>query len=219
MQRDEIYAALRKLIPMALLPFAYVAGGYAHSEEKAGDIDVWVVGQEDMQQAEETIRVHLMDKGYLAQGSPLFRGPSDNGPEYDAHPHGFKPAAFLYEPSDATAGVYKPAATHGTGKPVQILVTRQPTIQALLGVFDISTHMIGRSLEHPTLFYAAPHYFPLGAQPRVVNFDTPATTLQRLEKICLRYGHMPHPDDVEMLQGLIAAAVSPEAPAWEEVTL
>jgi hypothetical protein len=197
--REEIYAELLKLIPEQFHAQAYVAGGYAHNEEKAGDIDVWIVGQEDMEDAESQVRAHLIDLGHLAEHAPLVHEAGFSS-EYDEHPHGFKVAYNGHHMLEVD------------GKFVQILVTRRTDHQDLLAHFDISTHMIARPLLFPTVFYANSAYFPLGHQPRVVRWDAPEQTLQRLEKICLRYGFEPHPDDVLKLVALRVTQLAQRAP-------
>lgn len=197
---SKVVEQLRKLLPEELIHQAWIAGGYAHNPELAGDIDVWVVGQEDMDAAEETIREHLIDHTYLVRGAPLSQAEArrSGDPLYDEHPHGFRVVANLaiQEPVEDTF------VAASRLRPVQLLVTKRPDVDSLLEHFDITTHRIAYPLRDTKTFRVGQGYFPIGAQPRVMRFDTPDQTLQRLEKISLRYGFTPHPEDVAELERL-----------------
>lgn len=188
--RPEILQQLRSLLPEELHDKAFIAGGYAHNPELAEDIDLWVVGQEDMEATANVIRAHA--------GIPAIDDINDPG--YAVNPHGFMVA---YNTSiEVPDPGYVPGKVHvwfAKFITVQLLVTRQPDIDTLLSYFDITTHKIAYPLNAPGTFRVGEGYFPTGAQPRVSRWDSPAHTLRRLQKIAARYNHVPHPEDVEEL--------------------
>lgn len=208
--KPEVIQQLEPLIPQALREHAWIAGGYAHSPEKAQDLDLWIVGRDDLDAAEIQVRGHLMEKGFLQTSALLRVEEREFGDSmYDEHPHGFRVVAnVIIEVLEETETL---ALTYNHITPVQILVTSQPTIQALLDHFDITTHRIAYRLLEPTTFKVGDGYFPIGAQPRVKRWDTPEQTLQRLEKITARYGFQPHPEDVQALE----ASMPDTKPGWE----
>jgi hypothetical protein len=180
---QEVVEQLRKLLPEEFHDKAFVAGGYAHNPEKAEDIDLWVVGQEDMEATANKLRGFndLPDIGDI------------NDPAYEVNPHGFVVAfnrqVVENDDDEFSTNIVK----------VQVIVTKQPDIDTLLSYFDITTHKIAYPLAAPTTFRVGEGYFPIGVQPRVTRFDSPAHTLKRLQKIAARYGFDPHPEDVEEL--------------------
>lgn len=195
--QPEVVAQLKALLPESLVPSAWIAGGYAHDPEKAGDIDVWVVGVQDMDAAERAVRKYLgLDPEVHIEG----RKSGTNHPEYNQHPNGFRVThnGEIYEGY--------------TMRKLQILLTIQPDIDALLKQFDITTHKIAYPLIAPATFKAGEGYFPIGAQPRVTNWHTPLSTLHRLMKISERYGFEPHPEDVAKLQALVDKDFTEEVP-------
>lgn len=209
--QPEIVQQLSKLLPPEMHANAWIAGGYAHDPEKASDIDLWVVGQPDLEAAANAIRAfHGIDH-------PV---EEINDPTYNEHPHGFRVALNQMiewtdapEPKEFSLEWY---LTNQHFRKVQVLVTSQPTIDVLLAHFDITTHAIAYKLSEPATFKVGEGYFPIGSQPRVKRWDTPGQTLQRLEKICDRYGFEPHPEDVEKLEQLAAKAADVDEFGWEE---
>lgn len=193
--QPEVVEQLKNLLPTTLQSEAWIAGGYAHDPEKAEDIDLWVVGENNLDDVEFIIRSHLVLKGMLSRHSPLQR-------ELELS----ELSDELYDSGDdfrvvANVGVKLPT---GGMKAVQVIVTRQPDIDSLLERFDITTHRIAYSLLQPQMFKVGEGYFPMGQQPRVKVFDRPAQRLKRIQRIAQRYGFEPHPEDVAQLEALLS---------------
>jgi hypothetical protein len=85
----------------------------------------------------------------------------------------------------------------GVAKPINIICSTKPTLEAVIDNFDISTH--ATAVRPDGTVYLAPHFTAKQEQPRVIHFRRPVHTMKRLLKICRRYGTSMHPDDVEQL--------------------
>lgn len=179
------------LAPPALQAQLVVAGGYLVSPAVAGDIDLWLL---DPYQNQDVLRDEVMEWLYGRQDSAdweLFRPGSDEDglfpPEYSKGNLGQKGYHFV--------GTFQ---REDWPKPVQFFLTPYKTVDELLQDFDISTHQRARFVTHPErgMLIARLTTTSITELPRVTNFDTPATTLARLEKFCLRYGFSidNHPD-------------------------
>lgn len=174
MLRPEIVEQLKELLPEDLRGKAMVAGGYAADPEKAGDIDLWVVGMADLDKTERHIRQYLAKIGRMEDYS------AEHAAEYEGGTSDFRVVA--------EASIVDLVDFKFSDPKVQILITSQPTFLALLNRFDISVHQIGFSLADPQVAILAPTYTTPAEQIRITNFERPEQTLRRrVERIYSRY--------------------------------
>lgn len=124
MLRPEIVKQLKDAIPAAYHAQAFVAGGYASDPEKADDVDLWIlnVPPEEFDEVEKDIRGYLIYKKKLSRMAPF----QVRLPYEDAEDEDFRVVFDGYLPE--------------AQKPLQIIITCQPTPLHLLRRFDITTH-------------------------------------------------------------------------------
>jgi hypothetical protein len=98
----------------------------------------------------------------------------------------------------------KIATIGGALWPVQIIAVDQETVADLLNRFDISVHQVAVTLDGRKV--VVPTTTRVIQQPRLISPKYSAKfTLERLKRLCSRYGFKPHPDDVAALEPRIAA--------------
>jgi hypothetical protein len=191
----ELRTQLLDLLPKGLHARLAIAGGYAADPDKAEDIDLWVldIAVDDFDGVEQAIRRHLVNDGKLV----CEERPHSDSIHYEEHVGHFRVVSVQN-------------AEIGDGKwsrvvPVQIILTKQPTLQHLLEQFDISSHALGYMVQADPEFGDSVMVFGEGytsfkCQPRVLSFDRPEQTLPRIEKIAQRYGFEPLAADIKQLK-------------------
>jgi len=193
---NKLRNQLLDLVPEGLHSRLAIAGGYAADPEKAEDIDLWVleVRPAEFDRIEQEIREHLAAQDRM--GTPVgIPARTPGNPEmYDEHEGNFRVVAIQAVEDHI----------HPFGqliRRVQIIITAQPTLRALVNTFDVSTHAIGYMLLDSEFegFSCAEDYTSVHCQPRVLKFDRPEQTLPRIKKIAARYGFEPLADDIAQL--------------------
>lgn len=167
---------LLDFLPEELHGRVVVAGGYAVDARLAEDIDLWVPAAG--LSAELAIQHHLDARG-LSSAMDVADGSYDGRRLVATIEHGYE------------------------GKNVQILTSNYLTAQQLVDSFDISTHMLAKRIVGPQVTFGS-KWTSKYDQPQVLRFTTPEHTLQRLVKICDRYGTKPRWDDVVKLNAAVA---------------
>lgn len=172
------------LLPHALRNKACVAGGYAADRARAGDVDLWVCAGSDAAWARAQIVKHLEAMNLVQHVRLAHNQREDQGYSTVSH----LVATLPHEHA---------------GKHVQILVTTAIGPHELVERFDISTHAIAKYLKGGILQVAfATQWTGLSEPPRVLRTSTPSDTLDRLERICERYGLTLDADEVTRLKAL-----------------
>lgn len=172
---------LRVLTPPDLQDRLVVAGGYVTAPELACDIDLWVLSDSSTQQVYEEVLQHL-------------RGLTRDGRWKE-----FEPWAGLevhelpeeYQQGNLDSKGYRFVGRFqqvGWPKGVQMFIAPYQTPEELLRDFDLSVHQHAVSLSGER--YRLNTSTPIGEEVRVTNWDTPSTTLARLEKLSRRYKFM-----------------------------
>jgi hypothetical protein len=172
------------LAPEPLHPRLVVAGGYLADPEKACDIDLWLLsGTKNIPGSDEylwELRRHL-DKVGPKEGWKVW----DPFVDYE-----LSPLPEEYSEGNLGQKGYRYVGRfqkEGWPKPVQFFIAPYKTVGELLRDFDISTHQRARVVNLPTEVWVETTTLP-GEMPRVTNWDTPSTTLERLHKLSRRYG-------------------------------
>jgi hypothetical protein len=165
-----------------------VAGGYVAAPELACDIDLWLLAGADhveRRRIRDRVRRHIAI--VVPKGGTL---------------HGWSSwePFIAYEqselPVEYTDGNLGQKNFHYVGKfqkegwplPVQFFIAPYQNVGDLLRDFDISTHQRAKVLASLTEVPWLETTTSVESVPRVTNWDTPATTLLRLEKLSKRYG-------------------------------
>jgi len=179
MMMDKLF----NFLPPSLREDAVIAGGYAVDPDLATDIDLWVCAGPDVPQARWAIEEWLKR---TPQWPNLKFSPAPEGAQY------------------GTAHLVATIPNGYAGKAVQLLVSEALDSQQLVDSFDISTHALARRDENGT----ARLWFGTGwtyrtEPPKVLRWDTPADTAQRLVKLSQRYGAEPKQEDLQKLFALV----------------
>jgi hypothetical protein len=183
-------AELAVLAPPALRDRLVVAGGYLASATLAKDIDLWLVSTQfpaDLDAVGRHVYIPPREDTWQVWEPFVSVDDSELPPEYAAGNLGTKGIKYL--------GTFQ---KEGWPKPVQFFATTYATVEELLSDFDISTHQraVYVNSRGPGQIWL-PTTTSIVELPRVTNWSTPASTLERLERICRNYGFSPldnHPD-------------------------
>lgn len=194
---------LLELAPPNLQPYLVVAGGYVASPSQACDIDLWLL---DPYQNRDVIRdqlrvvtAHLSEQSGWSVFERQQTSSEDLPEEYTLGNLGGKGYTYV--------GRFQ---KEGWPLPVQFFIAPYQRVEELLADFDISTHQWAIAPATGEL-WKAPTATD-NTEVRVTNWDTPSTTLARLEKLCRRYGFSldSHPD-VAKLIALVEAQLNTAA--------
>lgn len=181
MERDWLEKVL-EFIPAGMRGRAVVAGGYAADPTRANDIDLWVLTNSKF--AAPLILQHLR-----AMPGVVITELRNAEDEYQG-----RLVATVKDGYD--------------GRPVQILVAPQRTARELVEWFDISTHAVAKWIDpaKPDVLQVtyAKQWTGTRVPARVLRWDTPEQTLNRLLKVTERYRIALNKNDVLRLQALIA---------------
>lgn len=170
----EDWMRLMDFLPFPLWPRAVVAGGFAADQEKAKDIDLWVL-------ASPGVVEHGLLKSWL----------DSVGVDYVPSNGVFYGGRYLVATIPEGLGA----------RSVQLLTTDHGTSLDLVNSFDISTHAIAKYFTSgQCAVVVGEKWTPVTAQPRVLRFSTPVDTQARLEKICARYEQQPNDEDIDALE-------------------
>lgn len=172
MTRDD-WEKVTLFLPLSMVNRAVIAGGFAADEDKAKDVDLWVL-------ASPGVVEHARIQEWLDNTKVAYAG--GNGVFY--------------------GGRYLVATIpEGLGaRSVQLLTTDYGSVEGLLDSFDISTHSVAKQFVGPVCHTVhGSKWTSLTDQPRVLRFSTPVETLVRLEKICARYGLEANDEDLDAL--------------------
>jgi hypothetical protein len=181
---SEILDRVKALLPQTLHARAVIAGGAAADLGKATDIDVFVLGARGKTVISRQITTYLRDFVDTAFVDHRY----DENKGYDKSRDDFE----------------KIATIGGALWPVQIIAVDQETVADLLNRFDISVHQVAVTLDGRKV--VVPTTTRVIQQPRLISPKYSAKfTLERLKRLCSRYGFKPHPDDVAALEPRIAA--------------
>jgi hypothetical protein len=168
------------LIPAHLRDKAFVAGGAAADFSRATDIDIFMVGLHG-----NDAEIRNVVGGLLYDRYSLIDHRDDRKKEHYGIPD--------FQKMATVKGLW----------PVQIIAVKQATITELLHRFDITTHQVAFSLatkeQHTVDSTTAP-----SEVPRVGHVTYPGITMERLIRLCARYGHTPVQEDVDRLNALIS---------------
>lgn len=182
MQRDDTLTELWGFVPPALWHRTVIAGGYAADPTKAEDVDLWVYGFTNLDEAAERIHDHL-NAGGVKWDLPEVK-------QYDG-----AEAELDNEDVAVIAELYSTKA----GLKVQLIISKHPTPQDILETFDLSVHMwaFGRYGEG----YIGISRSTKECEPiRVTRLTTPRRTLERYYRLCMRYGQEPRQEEWSKLQ-------------------
>jgi hypothetical protein len=175
-QRDLNF--IKTLIPPSLVSATVIAGGAAIGPHTSEDIDVYVLVEDEVEDAVELLNQRLD----AVHGRTAHVNPADDDC-YDGNAQGMSGITLVADISP-----------YGGTKNIQLIVSTADCITSLLDSFDITAHQwavgldnVGHSAETSTL---------PSQQPRVRHFRTPLATLKRLIKMLQRYGWevANHPD-------------------------
>jgi hypothetical protein len=183
----ETYYSLLKFVPPEARRRMVIAGGYAANPELAGDIDLWILADHKGEKFDaQAVVKHLREEVDVVNVRRRAGYPNSN---LVAAVPGVSRRWLEYHLSERAVTVDK--------KEIHVLVSDFRTPQELVDSFDISTHAIALDRSRFTFakFYTSPR-----VTPHVARFDTPGSTLARLEKICARYGLRPRRDQLTRLQ-------------------
>ncbi len=90
-------------------------------------------------------------------------------------------------------------------KEVQIMISRESTIEEVLEGFDVSTHQW--AIDREGRYHKAKTATSPKVMPRVTRWSSAVSTLQRYGKVCLRYGIPQHEGDLKQLKTFAALQV------------
>lgn len=187
------------LEPTGLWPQAYVMGGGAICHPLAGDIDVWVFSENrDWRAAAEEVWANLPNGEWKTADT-------EPNSEY-AEMSGMTSEGDFLQLDIRLLGTF--ASREASISPIQILSVCGTPPETILESFDISTHKWGVHLASDTIMQGLGATLPL-QMPRVLRWNTPQRTAERLLRICKRFGFPinQHPD-VPKLQSLYMPAPS-----------
>lgn len=169
----------------------FVAGGYAAAPEHAADLDLWVLvkGEEEVEGVREWVQnywpLEAESYGIVPPGQDEYEEvPAEDEPDPDGEgwsKRGVHIIGHIYQQPGLPT--------------IQLLTFTADSVTSLLGDFDISTHQVAvdviEGVRHVT-----PTTTSVEELPRVVRWTTPKSTMKRLVRLLVRYGHrvVGHPD-------------------------
>lgn len=192
---DELFRAVRNQLCVGVSDKnrIVIAGGFAANRQLGRDIDVFILDCQLRSDRLNGLYESGISMGFIDTTRP-------------GHPIVFD----AWSPEDEREYIngawdHKlwrtfPKAWHGRN--LQVILSSHKTLPDLLDSFDITTHMVG--LEWDEVLgvntVRGRRYTPPNVPPRVVRFNHPGKSLERLQKIAARYGTPAEPDHVRELK-------------------